>query len=331
MPHTTDGDDDDDRRTGKPSSSLSEKTTKNDDNDDDEEATLTVGSLFLDTDYAEARYDVAGVAVRLLRLEAAATDHDLTGQVVWPVSILLAWFVASRSPGFFAGQTVVELGAGCGLPGFALAAALSSSSTEPSSRARVVVTDGSDVVVDLLRSAADKFAHPARVRRLAWGDRAEVEAVLDDVVEKDPRRKRRKVDVVLGADVVAWPNCVEPLLQTVAGLLLGDTTEPRAAAAANETTTGVFYCGFVCRAASTQRLFFETAAQYGFDVAEVPQDDLLPPPKDDDDDDDARGSPPWASKLPLRLLELRLARTTPLQRTFLSDDAAKFATMSVAC
>ena len=47
---------------------------------------------------------------------AASTDHDLTGQVVWPVSAFLAWYlVAHREE--LAGKTVVELGAGAGLSG----------------------------------------------------------------------------------------------------------------------------------------------------------------------------------------------------------------------
>ena len=47
---------------------------------------------------------------------AATTDHDLTGQIVWPVSEYLAHFIAHQRQEFL-GKTILELGAGCGLAG----------------------------------------------------------------------------------------------------------------------------------------------------------------------------------------------------------------------
>ncbi|CAM9125419.1 unnamed protein product [Phaeothamnion confervicola] len=72
------------------------------------------------------------------------TDFDLTGQVIWPISVYMGWFVA-RNRSLFAGKRVVELGAGCGLSGlvasqFAAATAL---------------TDGNDVVLRLLERNAE--------------------------------------------------------------------------------------------------------------------------------------------------------------------------------
>lgn len=58
-----------------------------------------------------------GAAKQKLRSSrAASTDHDLTGQVVWPVSAFLAWYLVARREDI-AGKTVVELGAGAGLSG----------------------------------------------------------------------------------------------------------------------------------------------------------------------------------------------------------------------
>ena len=46
------------------------------------------------------------------------TDHDLTGQIVWPASLLLSWFIHSKiGRDSFENETVLELGAGCGLAG----------------------------------------------------------------------------------------------------------------------------------------------------------------------------------------------------------------------
>ena len=87
-----------------------------DDDDDDDDVIFEAG-LFLNEDYDEVAFEVGGVTQRVLCLQSASTDHDLTGQVVWPVSVLLAWFVASRRDRL-RGARVLEVGAGCGLPGF---------------------------------------------------------------------------------------------------------------------------------------------------------------------------------------------------------------------
>eukprot|EP00953_Heterococcus_sp_UTEX-ZZ885_P014630 8280-Heterococcus_DN1.PRE.3 len=58
----------------------------------------------------------------------------------------MAWFVALSRP-LFAGKHVVELGAGCGLTGLVAA----------HSAAKVVLTDGNDVVLRLLQRNADLF------------------------------------------------------------------------------------------------------------------------------------------------------------------------------
>ena len=53
--------------------------------------------LFLNEDYAEHAYELGdGAQQTCLCLEGASTDHDLTGQVVWPVSVALARFVSAR-------------------------------------------------------------------------------------------------------------------------------------------------------------------------------------------------------------------------------------------
>ena len=70
--------------------------------------------LFLNEDYAEHSYELGeGAQQTCLCLEGASTDHDLTGQVVWPVSVALARFVAARLDSL-KGRRVVEVGAGKG-------------------------------------------------------------------------------------------------------------------------------------------------------------------------------------------------------------------------
>lgn len=222
--------------------------------------------LFLNEDYAARSFELGDGAQACLCLESASTDHDLTGQVVWPVSVVLARFVNSQGAAL-AGKRVVELGAGTGLAGLAAARA---------GAARVTLTDGSDVVLRLLArslatpAVARTLRAPAASQKLLWGDRRYFEALGG-------------CDVVLGADVVCWPRAVEPLLQTVRALLRG-------------AADGVFFCGFVSRSQATERLFFATSEKFGFALREHPLAEFLPDPAPED----------CRSTLALRVLELRL-------------------------
>ncbi|CAM9426035.1 unnamed protein product [Choristocarpus tenellus] len=101
----------------------------------------------------------------------------------------------------FEGKTVVELGAGCWLSG--LVASQFSKTT--------VLTDGSDVIMRLLQrnihiQVEENGLAPGKVeaRKLVWGEREEVETCTLEFGYPD---------VLLGADVVCWPQFVGPFLQ----------------------------------------------------------------------------------------------------------------------
>lgn len=225
------------------------------------------GGLFVDESYLEVSYDfgdaLPGPPTTLLCSQAASTDHDLTGQVVWPVSVFLAWFVARR-PENFRGQCVLEVGAGCGLPGL-VASRVGATTT--------LLTDGSEVVMRLLARQCD--AHRARnypgagqvlAQPLEWGSQAGLDALRFALQQ----RSVGLPSVVMGADVVCWPACVEPLLQTTKALFLS-LPEPFA---------GTLFVGYVCRAASrmgsTREQLFSAAAQLGFKHERIAAADFLP-------------------------------------------------------
>ena len=250
--------------------------------------------LFLNEDYVEHSYELGeGARQTCLCLEGASTDHDLTGQVVWPVSVALARFVAARLDSL-KGRRVVEVGAGTALAGLAAARA---------DCASVCLTDGSDVIMQLLERALASsnvtatLKAPTSAQKLLWGDRASFDGLGG-------------CDVVLGADVVCWPRLVEPLLQTVRALLRG-------------SADGVFYCGFVSRSQLTERLFFEKSGRFGFVIREHTLESFLPDPVPE----------ACRSNMELRVLELRLrgdARGAP--DVFASDDPAHAdATGDIAC
>lgn len=62
------------------------------------------------------------------------TDHDLTGQIVWPAAKLMSWFISTHST-LFERRNILELGAGTGLAGF-VASQLGK---------KTIITDGNEV------------------------------------------------------------------------------------------------------------------------------------------------------------------------------------------
>jgi hypothetical protein len=125
------------------------------------------------------------------------------------------------------------------------------------------LTDGNDIVLELLEENVEANADPSKVHvlPLLWGDRESAEAF--------ERAFPHPVDVLIGADVVCWPILVKPILQTIK-YLLQRSRKPL------ETK---FCCGFVCRAQSTEDLLFKEATAFGFRFERVHADAFLPTPR----------------------------------------------------
>lgn len=49
--------------------------------------------LFICEDYVEKFWTFADLKQPLLCSNMSSTDHDLTGQIVWPACVLLSWFI----------------------------------------------------------------------------------------------------------------------------------------------------------------------------------------------------------------------------------------------
>ena len=135
-----------------------------------------------------------GPQERSLELEvstAACTDHDLTGQILWPGARLLCHWLGKQPDSFFSAPAL-ELGAGTGLAGLYYCARGGS----------VVLTDYQPVVLDLLtRNGAavrcdQPSAGPLRVAPLLWGDGAAHSGLLSDTPDG------QGYPVLLAADVV---------------------------------------------------------------------------------------------------------------------------------
>lgn len=116
---------------------------------------------------------------------------------------------------------IIELGAGIGLPSL-----LASQFTNVS---KVVITDGNEVVMDLvkqniqLQQQNDENGELSNYKNsklssevLIWGNKTQLKNILN---EKFREEKEGVIDVVLAADVIQWPAVVEPFLHTVKALL----------------------------------------------------------------------------------------------------------------
>lgn len=199
--------------------------------------------LFICEDYVEKSWQFGELTQPLLCSNMSSTDHDLTGQIVWPACVLLSWFIY-HNRAKFTDKVVVELGAGCGLGGF-VAANFCKSCT---------ITDGNDIVCELLKRNKEhlNFGN-VEIAKLLWGIKEEVD--VNTVT---------KPDIIIGADVILWPNQIIALLHTIRWLLEGKKNE------------AVCYISYIVRANTTTERLFATAAKLGLDISTVPIEEFVP-------------------------------------------------------
>lgn len=192
-------------------------------------------------------------------LAAAATDFDLTGQIVWLISVVTAHYIAAEGWRDVAGRPCIELGAGCGLTGLAAAQWASS----------VALTDFEDEVLSLLKL---NLVHvpstcAATVNCLSWGDEG-------DHAHLAAETGHGTYPVIVGADIVYWSNSIKPLFQSVARLL----QRPGDSDSSENGFEPVFILGYRNRVDSMRRALLEEAAAAGLTWTEVGWDWLGPTP-----------------------------------------------------
>ncbi|GMH68517.1 hypothetical protein TrLO_g2283 [Triparma laevis f. longispina] len=208
--------------------------------------------------------------VEILSSPSAATDFDKTGEVVWPVSVLLAQFLLS-----YAGLRariedseptsplrILELGSGVGLPSAAVLEYYAGFKNRISLRAsdghEAFITTGEGEAGILSRNL-EKYEQNAKAIPLLWGK-------TQDVLNALP-----SYDVLFAADVVQWPAVVEPLAMTVHALLHpGKGAEPK--------KRPVMYLGIVERDdGALKQKFFALLCSYGFSEArQIKYEEYLP-------------------------------------------------------
>lgn len=225
-------------------------------NEKEEEEEDNLYSLFVCEDYVAKDFVFGTETQQLLCSNMSSTDFDLTGQIVWPASLLLGWFVYAHRNDIFRGCTVLELGAGCGLAGF-FAAKFASS--KPNS---VIITDGNDIVMKLLQKNLDflQCSEQVQVKKLLWGK-------ISDLQNLYPTPELLP-EVIIGADIILWPSQIQNLLSTIHFILFS-----RFSAGLSPCSV---YISYVVRATSTTDLLFKKALEWNLLIDTIPTESFLP-------------------------------------------------------
>ena len=194
-----------------------------------------------------------GQKERTLQLEvstAACTDHDLTGQILWPGARLLCHWLGKQPDDFFSAPAL-ELGAGTGLAGLYFCAR----------GGDVVLTDYQRVVLDMLRRNGEAvrrdqpLAGPLRVAPLFWGDDAAHAELLSQTPDS------QGFSVLLAADVV-YPgsqNALPGLVSSACALL---------------APGGALYLCYCSRAVTTDVALFDALRDAGLIAVQVSEPEL---------------------------------------------------------
>lgn len=132
-------------------------------------------------------------------LGQAIPDADTTGLGIWAASIVCAQWLISLDPVLLEGKVVLELGAGCGVPGLAIA-----TNTKPR---KIYVTDFNTRVIDNLRYNIhlNALEDICEARFMNWKDQ--------------DTWPTEKVEVLIGSDLIYETEMAVLLVQAIEGLL----------------------------------------------------------------------------------------------------------------
>jgi len=202
------------------------------------EEDLNLAGFFLNTDYQLQCVSIRSTPVRYYALKAASTDFDLTGQVLWPAAVSLSEYIADH-PDLVREEDCLELGSGAGVLGLYVSGLAHS----------VVLTDGQDTVLDLLRSNVQFALGKAVPCKVDWTESPTAGLAAAGL----PTQYK----VLIGADIVHWPTLLAPLMRTVALLM---------------SPGGYFLLGYTVRSLATSQQLEDTLTAQGLTLTTLYQE-----------------------------------------------------------
>ena len=158
----------------------------------------------------------------------------------------------------------------------------------------VIITDGNDVVMRLLRKnlqSQEVNKGSCSVKRLLWGKKEYIQESLVDE-ECTP-------NIIIGADVILWPTYTKTFLITLKYLLL----------MSKDISEAVAYISYIARAHTTTSLLYSTAESLGLQISEIEVNSFLPTPV-----------PPNLLTLEKKLLVIKVKDPTTSSRNWIDDE-----------
>ncbi|KAG9322443.1 hypothetical protein KVV02_000072 [Mortierella alpina] len=169
-----------------------------------------------------------------------------TASSVWDCSIVLGKYLESlsaKSPNYWKGKRVLELGAGQGIASFS-AAALGAE--------QVIITDMDSAIAGLQEGVAMNGFQPLQVQvtTLDWTSRAEaLQNIRRNLVGRaSASDKNPHLDYILASDVIWVDYLIPALVDTVADLIQGST----------ESSPPVFLLAYQFRSTRSDHILFDS-------------------------------------------------------------------------
>ncbi|KAL3530031.1 hypothetical protein ACH5RR_009353 [Cinchona calisaya] len=134
-------------------------------------------SFFINDNYQLTEFTFGSQVLQLYCLQAASTDFDLTGQLVWPGAVLLNDYL-SKNADMLQGCSVIELGSGVGITGILCSRFCR----------EVVLTDHNEEVLKILKKNIELHASTQsptscpglKSEKLEWGNSDQLNHILQE-------------------------------------------------------------------------------------------------------------------------------------------------------
>ncbi|KAF8396276.1 hypothetical protein HHK36_017891 [Tetracentron sinense] len=221
--------------------------------EEDDEIVCLDESFFINDNYQLTTFTFGHQVLQLLCLQAASTDFDLTGQLVWPGAMLMNNYI-SKNADMLQGCSVIELGSGVGITGLLCSRFCR----------EVILTDHNDEVLKILKknielhvsSESPSGCFEIVAEKLEWGNSDQISQIIQRYLQGfDLPKPGQRPD--LGVHCTCLTHCMLGLFIWQLLCLKG-------------VGRCKFILAYVSRAKIMDTMVINEAIQHGMQVSEVP-------------------------------------------------------------